>query len=441
MPIQLRVKAFQRSQALRGLPTPSSLWTPPSALSLPRPASLLPKAYVLAVPSAWSAPSWVHLTNSFTLGKSLFRSCVLHEACPLPSIICLHITYVQSVQQLRRVWLFVTPWTAAHQAFLPITNSQSVLNLISIMYFTYAVTVSYLCPLLANPSPTRADIIVFFAVIFQAPRTHLAYSRCSINVDLINIIALQMEDIMIIPNNPCKNASRGLAEESRNRSLSTRNWGARGSLALLQVPHPLQPSQAQCERPLLWVLEGIKAPGCGGHVLSSTPILSQTSSYYTQNLLHPDSSTSLAPPPLPYKGLQVGKSVFTHPGQEGQVPVFASFPILTTSVQWLSLSDSLRPQGLQHARPPCPSPTPGIYSNSCPLSWWCHPSISSSVVSFSSCLQSFPASGSFQMSQFFTSGGQNIGVSASASVLAMNIQGVREWSLSVVSDSLWPYGL
>ena len=69
------------------------------------------------------------------------------------------------------------------------------------------------------------------------------------------------------------------------------------------------------------------------------------------------------------------------------------------------MSYSLQPHGLQHARHPCPSPTPGVYSNSCPLSWWCHPTISSSVVPFSSHLQSFPASGSFQISQFFTSGG------------------------------------
>ena len=74
---------------------------------------------------------------------------------------------------------------------------------------------------------------------------------------------------------------------------------------------------------------------------------------------------------------------------------------------------------------PCPSPTPGVYSNSCPLSWWCHLTISSSVVPFSSCLQSFPTSGSFQMSQLFTSGGQNIGVSPSTSVLPMNTQ---DWS-------------
>ena len=86
------------------------------------------------------------------------------------------------------------------------------------------------------------------------------------------------------------------------------------------------------------------------------------------------------------------------------------------------MSNSLQPHGLQHTSLPCPSPTPGAYSNSCALHRWCHPTISSSVVPFSSCLQSFPASGSFPMSQFFTSGGQSIGVSASASILPMNIQ-------------------
>ena len=86
------------------------------------------------------------------------------------------------------------------------------------------------------------------------------------------------------------------------------------------------------------------------------------------------------------------------------------------------VSDSLQPHRLQHARRPCPSPTPVVYSNSCSLSWWYHPTISSFVLPFSSCLQSFPASGSFQISQFFTSGGQSIGVSASASVLPVNIQ-------------------
>ena len=85
------------------------------------------------------------------------------------------------------------------------------------------------------------------------------------------------------------------------------------------------------------------------------------------------------------------------------------------------MSNSLLPHGLQHARLPCPSPVPEAHSNSCAFSRWCHPAISSSVVPFSSCLQSSPASGSFQMSQFFASGGQSIGVSASTSVLPMNI--------------------
>ena len=89
------------------------------------------------------------------------------------------------------------------------------------------------------------------------------------------------------------------------------------------------------------------------------------------------------------------------------------------------LSDSLRPHEMQHARPPCPSPTPRVYPNPCPLSQWCHPAISSSIVPFSSCPQSLPASGSFQMSQLFASGGQSIGVSASASVPPMNTQ---DWS-------------
>ena len=104
------------------------------------------------------------------------------------------------------------------------------------------------------------------------------------------------------------------------------------------------------------------------------------------------------------------------------------------------VSDSLRPHELWHTRPPCPSPTPRVYSNSGPLSWWCHPAISSSVVTFS-CPQSLSASGSFPLSQFFVWGGQNIGVSALASVLPMNTQ---DWSplgwtgwISLQSKGLW----
>ena len=89
------------------------------------------------------------------------------------------------------------------------------------------------------------------------------------------------------------------------------------------------------------------------------------------------------------------------------------------------MSNSLRSHEPQHARPPCPSPTPGVYPNPCPLSRWCHPTIKSSVIPFSSCPQSFPASGSFQMSQLFASGGQSTGVSASTSVLPVNTE---DWS-------------
>ena len=100
---------------------------------------------------------------------------------------------------------------------------------------------------------------------------------------------------------------------------------------------------------------------------------------------------------------------------------------LNSSVQFSHsvVSNSLWPHGLQHARPPCPSPTPGVYPNSCPLSRWCHPPISSSVIPFSSFPQSFPASGSYPMSQLFTSGDQSTGVSASTSVPPMNTQ---DWS-------------
>ena len=108
-------------------------------------------------------------------------------------------------------------------------------------------------------------------------------------------------------------------------------------------------------------------------------------------------------------------------------PSSSCLPIRFRSVQFnrLVVSNSLRLHGLQHVKIPCPSPTPGACSNSHPLSQWCHPTISSSVIPFSSCLQSFPASGSFPMSQFFTWGGQSTGASASASVLPVNTQ---DWS-------------
>ena len=115
-------------------------------------------------------------------------------------------------------------------------------------------------------------------------------------------------------------------------------------------------------------------------------------------------------------------------------PEFQWMPLITD--RWKKLThtvqfscsvvpDSLLPREPQHSRPPCPSPTPGVRPNPCPLSRWCHPTILSSVIPFYSCPQSFPASGPFPMSQLFASGGQSIGVSASASVLPMNTQ---DWS-------------
>ena len=114
------------------------------------------------------------------------------------------------------------------------------------------------------------------------------------------------------------------------------------------------------------------------------------------------------------------------PGAQPRGPLIYFF-VSISSVQFSCsvMSDSLRPHESQHTRLPCPSPTPGVYSNSCPSSRWCHPAISSSVVPFSSCPQCLPGSGSFPMSQLFTWGGQSIGVSASASVLPMNTQ---DWS-------------
>ena len=119
--------------------------------------------------------------------------------------------------------------------------------------------------------------------------------------------------------------------------------------------------------------------------------------------------------------------IISHGGGGGKPLILITLPSHKILVQfsWSVLSDSLRHHELQHIRPHCPSPTPRVYPNSCPLSRWCHPTISSSVVLFSFRLQSFPASGSFEMSQLFESGGQNIGVSASTSVLPMNTQ---DWS-------------
>ena len=108
--------------------------------------------------------------------------------------------------------------------------------------------------------------------------------------------------------------------------------------------------------------------------------------------------------------------------RETQIKTTVGYHYTPIQFSYSVMSNSLWPHEPQHVRPPCPSPTPGVYPNPCPLSQWCHPTISSSVVPFSSCPQSFPASESFPMSELFTWGGQSIGVSASTSVLPMNTQ-------------------
>ena len=145
------------------------------------------------------------------------------------------------------------------------------------------------------------------------------------------------------------------------------------------------------------------------------PELAQTHVHWVSDAIQ--SSHPLSSPSPPAFNLSQHQSLFQWVSSSHQ---FSSVQFSRSVV-----SDSLWPHEPQHTRPLCPSPTPRVHPNPCPSSWWCHPTISSSVIPFSSCPQSFPASGSFQMSQLFTSGGQSTGVSTSTSVLPMNAQ---DWS-------------
>ena len=151
-------------------------------------------------------------------------------------------------------------------------------------------------------------------------------------------------------------------------------------------------------------------------------LLTHSMSIIHGDILHPDSLTSNLGEQHEPLGYKVHNSKITGP-QSRTIKATISSVQFSCSV----VSDSLRPHESQHARPPCPSPTPGVHSDSCPSSRWCHPAILSSVIPLSSCPQSLPASGSFSMSQLFAWGGQSIWVSALASVIPMNIQ---DWSPS-----------
>ena len=160
---------------------------------------------------------------------------------------------------------------------------------------------------------------------------------------------------------------------------------------------------------------------------SSTPLIATLRSFFHEKIPYLSIFKGYSIPriPLGTSLLYLRSCLLSHLVSRFYISFINWWPqIYISRIQFSSsvMSSSLKPHGLQHARPPCPSPTPSVYSNSCPLSQWCHPTISFPVIPFSSHLQSFPASGSFQMSQLFAPGGQSIGVSASASVPPMNIQ-------------------
>ena len=251
--------------------------------------------------------------------------------------------YVSSVQSLSCVQHFVTPWTAACQASLSITNSQSPPKPVSIESVIPSNHLILCCPLLLLPS-IFPSIRVFSSELALRIRW-LKYWSFSFNISPSNehrgLISFRMDWLDLL--------------------------AFQGILKSLLQHHSSKAS-------ILW-----------------------HSAFFIVQLSHPYMTT--------------GKTI----------------ALTGSSVQFsLSVvSDSLQPHESQHTRPPCPSPTPWACSNSCPSGWWCHPTISSSVIPFSSHLQSFSASWSFQMSQLFTWGGQSIGVSASASVLPVNTQ---DWS-------------
>ena len=156
------------------------------------------------------------------------------------------------------------------------------------------------------------------------------------------------------------------------------------------------------------------------------PVSTQTHVHCIGDAIQPSHPLSSPSPPAPNPNYYTKYSIFKRKYKEfSRVNLTRhSSALFSPSVQFSRsvLFDSLWPHEPQHARSPCPSPTPGVYPNPCVLYWWCHPTVSSSVIPFSSCPQSFPEWGSFQMSQLFISGRQSIGVSASTSVLPMNTQ-------------------
>ena len=196
---------------------------------------------------------------------------------------------------------------------------------------------------------------------------------------------------------------------TQHKVYTTHTWCSSRQTTLRYALWQFVALQSLCH---VWIFVTPWTVGCQAP-LSFTTFWSSSNSCPLGQWCHPTISASVSPYP-PVLNLSHNQGLFQWVRCSASVQFSCSV-----------MSDSLWPHEPQHTRPPCPSPTPGVYPNSCPLSKWCHLTISSSVIPFSSCLQSFPTSGSFQMCQFLASGGQNTGASASTSVLPMNTQ---DWS-------------
>ena len=257
-----------------------------------------------------------------------------------------------SVQSLSHVWLFVTLWTAAHQVSLPITNSRTLLKLMSIELVMPSNHLILHHPILLLHS-IFASIRVFskeWVLRIKWPKYWSFSFSISPSNEYSGLISFRMDWLDLL--------------------------SVQGTLKSLLQYHSWKAS-------ILW-----------------------RSAFFIVQLLHLYMTTG--------KTIALTRQTFA-----GKVMslLFNMLSQFSHSV----MVDSLWSHEPQHASSPCPSPIPRVHPNSCPLNWWCHPTISSSVIPFSYCPQSFPASGSFQMSQLFASGGQSIGVSASPSVLPMNM--------------------
>ena len=275
-----------------------------------------------------------------------------------------HSTMLFIVQALGCVWLFVTPWTAARQASLSITNSQSLLKLMSIKLVMPSNHLFFCHPLLLLPS-------VFASI-------------------------------------------RVLSNESVLPIRWPKYWSFSFSIS------PSNEYSGLISINIIYYLKPFPVPA----TLAFPPSFKQAANQNPSSL-EPRANAATVWSPVFTTSFHCSLTTLSLPThsyflRDGESSVFS----FLSSVQFSCsvVFDSLQPHGLQHARIPCPSPTPRAYSNSCPSSRWSHPTISSSVIPFSSCLQSFPESGSYPMSKFFASGGQSIAVSALASVLPMNIQ-------------------